>query len=224
LRRKPVAPEFIASACLALPYAQFAFSRADLGHLAQGIFPFLIGSSVLLARQPGIIKWPGCILLTAASLLVALPQHPGWECYIEQNCADANVAGSVLTVDRETANDLNTLKRLVNQFSPNGRSFFVTPFWPGAYAVFGRRSPIWEIYALFPRSDAFQRKEIDQIKRADPGFALIIDIPLDGRDQLRFRNTHPLVQRYIEENFTRLSQGQINVAHQLWCSPKGGPP
>jgi hypothetical protein len=48
MRRNPVAPEFVASAALAIPYAHFAFSRADVGHLAQGIFPFLIGVFVIL--------------------------------------------------------------------------------------------------------------------------------------------------------------------------------
>ena len=28
-----------------------------------------------------------------------------------------------------------------------------------------------------------------------------MDAALDGRDELRFRNTHPLVQRYIEQNY-----------------------
>src|SRR5262249_6378495 len=46
--RRPVAPLLAASVCMALPYAHFAFSRADVSHIAQGIFPLAIGSLSLI--------------------------------------------------------------------------------------------------------------------------------------------------------------------------------
>jgi hypothetical protein len=60
---------------------------------------------------------------------------------------------------------------------------------------------MWEIYALFPQRDEFQQREIERIKLANPGFILVLDIALDGRDELRFRNTHPLIERFIQDNF-----------------------
>jgi hypothetical protein len=63
---------------------------------------------------------------------------------------------------------------------------------------------MWEIYALFPRSHAFQLAEIERIKTAGPGFALVLDLPLDGRDELRFKNTHPLIYQYIANHFEQL--------------------
>ncbi len=63
---------------------------------------------------------------------------------------------------------------------------------------------MWEIYALFPRPESFERKEIERIKEAAPGFAIVFDLPLDGRDDLRFRNTHKLIYQYILENFEQL--------------------
>ena len=56
---------------------------------------------------------------------------------------------------------------------------------------------MWEIYPIKPHNQLFQKKEIQRIEEANPGFALIIDIPLDGRDELRYRNTHPLIEKYI---------------------------
>jgi hypothetical protein len=45
------------------------------------------------------------------------------------------------------------------------------------------------IFALFPRSEAIQLEEIEQIKKANPGFVLVWDDVLDGNEDLRFRNT-----------------------------------
>lgn len=199
---KPVSPTLIASVFLALPYAHYAYSRADIAHLAPSIPPFLMGILALLASQHAKIKWPFAALLCGASLLVMLPKHPGWYCYSSQQCDEVNVAGDKLKIDRVTASNLAGVTQFAEQFAPGDKTFIAT-FWPGAYAALGRKSPMWEIYVLFPRSVAFQQAEIERIKAAKPGFALIIDHPFDGRDDLRFSNTHPIVYQYIRDNFER---------------------
>lgn len=218
LQKRPVSPVLVASAFLALPYAHYAYSRADVFHLVLGIFPFLIGSVVLLASQPTIIKWPFAALLCGASLLVMIPFHPGWQCYASQQCVEADVAGSKLKISQTAANELAMLKKLADQFAPGDRSFIVAPFWPAAYAVLKRKSPMWEIYPLFPRTEAFERAEIKRIKAANPGFAIIIDAPLDGWDELRFRNTHPLIDQYVHDHFERLGGDTSNPAYQMYRS------
>jgi uncharacterized membrane protein YjdF len=77
-RQRPVPSAFVACSVLALPYAHFAFSRANVGHLAQGIFPFLISVFILLKAWPNRARWLVALAMTAASLLVMLPLHPGW--------------------------------------------------------------------------------------------------------------------------------------------------
>jgi hypothetical protein len=201
LRQRSVPPAFVACSVLALPYAHFAFSRADVGHLAQGIFPFLIGVYILLKAWPNRARWLVAFAVTAASLLVILPLHPGWDCRVTQPCATADVAGNALTVDAGMAETLAMLKSVAGEYAPNGRNFVVTPLWPGAYSVLKRRSPMWEIYALFPRGNEFQRREIERIKAANPALVLVLDTAVDGRDELRFRNTHPLIERFFRDNF-----------------------
>ena len=56
------------------------------------------------------------------------------------------------------------------------------------------------------RSEAFEKKELERIKAANPGFAFVFDLALDGHDHLRFRNTHPLIYRYIQDNFEQLPE------------------
>jgi hypothetical protein len=201
LRQSPVPPELVASSTLALPYAHYAFSRADVGHLAQGIFPFLIGVFVLLKSWPRKARWSASVALASISLVIMLPLHPGWECRVTRQCVAADVAGELLRVDPDMASILAMLKSTTDQYAPNGRNFVVTPLWPGAYALFKRKSPMWEIYALFPQGNGFQRREIERIKAARPSLVLILDVAVDGRDDLRFRNTHPLIEQFVSDNF-----------------------
>jgi len=222
IQNKQVSPALVGASFLALPYAHYAYSRADVGHLAQGIFPLLVGCLVLLATQSAKIKWPLAFILCFASLWTSHVFHPGWQCHISKQCVNIEISGSNLQVDPGAASDIGLLRNLSDQYAPDGQSFIATPFWPGAYALLERKSPMWEIYALFPRSQAFELAEIERIETAQPGFALVFDLPLDGRDELRFRNTHPLIHQYILDNFELLPNSP-NSAYQIYKA-KGGTP
>ncbi len=215
IQKKQVAPALVAASFLALPYAHYAYSRADVNHLAQGIFPLLVGCLALLAAQPNKIKWPLALMLCGASLWVMHVFHPGWQCHASNQCVNIEISGSNLAVDPGIASDVGLLRKLADQYAPGGHSFIATPFWPGAYPLLERKSPMWEIYALFPRTQIFEQAEIERIKAAKPGFALIFDLPLDGRDELRFRNTHPLIHQYILNHFERLPDSP-NPAYQIY--------
>lgn len=214
-KEKPVPPALVASAFLAFPYAHYAFSRADVSHLAQGAFPLLIGCLVLLASARPRIKWPLAVALCGASFWLVHVFHPGWQCFASKQYVQVEIAGKSLQIDPGTANDIALLRQLAVQFAPNGQAFIATPFWPGAYALLERKSPMWEIYALFPRDENFEKKEIERIEASRPGFALIFDLSLDGRDELRFKNTHPLINQYILDNFDPAPTAQ-NPAYQIY--------
>jgi hypothetical protein len=204
-RRKPVVPAFAASAFLALPYAHYAFSRADFYHLAFGIFPLLVGCFALALAQPDARTRRGiaCALL-AASFLTMYGYHAGWQCRSSERCVDIDVSASRMRVDSATAKEIDMIRRIAGQYAANGKNFIAAPLWPGAYALLDRKSPVWEIYALFPRPPAFEERELARIKAAEPGFALIYDLALDGDERQRFRNSHPLTYRYFADNFRRV--------------------
>lgn len=220
-REKAVSPVLVAAAFMALPYAHYAFSRADVGHLAQGIFPLLVSCLVLLAVQRREIKWPPALMLCGASLWVMHVFHPGWQCDTSRQCINLEISGDTLSVSPDVAAEVRLLRKLNDEYAPNGRSFIATPFWPGAYPLLGKKSPMWEIYALFPRNEGFQKLEIERIEAANPGFILIYDLPLDGREELRFRNTHPLIHQYILDNFELLPDSP-NPAYQIYTAKKAG--
>ncbi|TXI80647.1 MAG: hypothetical protein E6Q40_14625 [Cupriavidus sp.] len=200
IRGKQVSAVIVACGMLALPYAHYSFSRADTVHLALGIFPLLIGAFACLLNSRAWFRVPAAIALCAASVTIMLPLDPGWQCHLAGNCTKAEVGGSKILVTEPTARDLALIHALGEKAGLNGNVLF-TPFWPGAYAVLNRRSPMWEIYGLFSRSEAFEQAEISRIRAAAPEMVLINNAPLDSREDLRFQNTHPLIYRYIIENF-----------------------
>lgn len=219
-QQKPIDPVLVAASFLTLPYAHFVYSRADVSHLAQGIFPLLVGCLALLAAQPAKIKWPLAFILAGISIWVMHSLHPGWQCLTGKHCISIEVSGSNLMVDPGTANEVALLRRLAGQYAPGSQSFIATPLWPGAYSLLERKAPIWEIYALFPRRHDFEQSEIERIKAATPGFALVFDLPIDGRDELHYRNTHPLTYKYIQDHFEQLPDSP-NSAYKIYKAKEG---
>ncbi len=205
-RAAELSPVLLAAIFLALPYAHFAFSRADLGHLAQGIFPLLIGTLCIFSVRPTLVRIAGTAALLLASLLVMLPLHPGWQSSRAGGWSEAQVGTDRLALDPDTKANAQLLNGMVEKYAAGQGTFIAAPHWPGAYAMFRRKSPMWEIYALFPRSAAFQMAEINRIDAAGPRFAVLTDVALDGREELRFRNTHPLEYRYVLEHYTALER------------------
>ena len=225
LKNNSNSPVLVAAIFLAIPYAHYAYSRADLYHLAPSIPAFLMGILALLANQVARIKWPLVMLLCGTSLFVMLPTHPRWYCsvYSNQACINMKVASDQLMVDRETAGNLVELNKLAKQFSPGDQTFIAAPYWPGAYAALERKAPMWEIFvSSFPRNADFQRAEVERIKAANPGFAVINDYALDGREELRFRNTHPIIDQYIRDNFEPLIDPARPPVFQVYTSKQSG--
>ncbi len=201
---KQTSPAVVAAAFLMLPYAHHVYSSADISHLAQGVFPLLIGFLAFFYPLPAKIKWPLALTLCLASLWIMLPQHPGWQCRGSSRCVNAEISQNILKVRQGTARDIELLRHLARQYASQGETFITVPVWPGAYALLERKAPIWEIFPLHPQSKAFEEAEIERIKQARPAFAVIIDFPLRGRDELRYKNTHPLTNKFIQDNFERL--------------------
>jgi hypothetical protein len=197
--RKPVPPQFVAASMLALPYAHYAFSRAELFHLALAIFPMLIGIFILIEDLPQRRRWAAAVM--GVSLIVALPNNTGWNCLVLERCVTMQVGGNTLRVQPLIAGFVTMLTSVTERYAPDGRNYLVTPLWPAAYTLFNRKSPMWDSHALFPRDKQNELKEIERIKAADPGFVMILDQAVDGRDDLRFRNTHPLIEQYVRDNF-----------------------
>lgn len=180
-----------------------AFSRADVSHLAQAIFPLLIGVLAFPARGLGqtLLRWLGFPLLAVASLLIALPLHPWYQARTQSDWRIVDVRGDALRMSESAAVPVEAIEGLARRYMPVGGTLLAAPVWPGAYALLGIRSPVWEIYPLFPRSDSFQLHEISRLQQTHPPLVLVYDIGVDGRQDLRYANTHPLIWGYLQTNY-----------------------
>jgi hypothetical protein len=221
LKGKPVPPVLVASAFVALSYAHYSFARADAEHLALGIFPMLVGILAFALTRTTGVRWALVGVLLVSSWVAMFERHPGWQCRTGSSCELVSIGSDVIWMDPDTASQVSLLRRLKADFAPAGQSVFVAPLWPGAYALLGTKSPTWEIYMLSPKTAGFQRQEIARLAAARPAFALIIDYPLDGREELRYRNTHPLIEQYIESNFELVKSITTNPVLQVY-RPSGG--
>ncbi len=195
-----ISPALIGTVFLAQPYTHFAFSRADVNHLAQGVFPFLIGCLIFFGSKSRLLKWSGGGLLLLMTLLISYNKHPIWMCHTKLECKSAQVGETVLNVQRKTSQEIELIHQLYKKYGNGHDSVYFTPFWPGAYPVLGLKSPTWEAYALWPRSEEHQREEIQRLIMSSPTLVVIQTRGLGGKSELAFENTNPLIYQYVKSN------------------------
>jgi hypothetical protein len=111
------------------------------------------------------------------------------------------VAGDWLRLPSAQADELSQIEAAIKQHATPGTTVFIAPTRPGLYPVLGRKSPDWWLYFLFPASTASQRRTIEALERTNVSLALLIDEAIDGREELRFRNSNPLVWEYLNDRF-----------------------
>lgn len=204
--RRIVHPEFVACVATAIPYLNVAFSRADVSHLAQAICPLLIGVLIFPLRGLGqaLLRCVGLPLFVAASLMTALQLHPWYQARTQPGWHIVDVRGDALCMSEAAAIPVEVVEDLAHRYVSSSGTLLAAPVWPGAYALLGLKSPVREIYPLFPRSERFQRQEIDRLQRNRPSLVLVYDIAVDGREDLRYAHTHPLIWDYLQANYRQV--------------------
>jgi hypothetical protein len=208
----------IATFFVGIVYIHYAFSRADIGHLALGIHPFLLS---IMAIVMGICSRAVSHLFTLLILVVATTFSVGLYTpfYAMYSAApgtwqEQQVQGDILWLDRDTATIINSATNLSRQLEP-GETMLIAPHWPGLYAVTGQISPIWETYFLVNQLPDKQEEMIRNMKMKKVKYIIRGDVPLDGRDDLRFRNTHSLLYKYMEENYHPIDQKGFPANYQV---------
>ncbi len=196
-------------------YTHHAFSRADLAHLAPSIHPLLLGLLALPAACAGALaarpaaaraaRWAGGaavgLLLAFVTVATALPAQPLYHQLTTHVMVPYTVAGENLLLRPRTIALLDWVERAAAARMPPHAPILLAPNLPGLYRVLDRRSPVWDIYPIWPASDELDRRMLAELERHRVEWAFVQNASVDGRRALLFRRTHPRVWDYLMQNF-----------------------
>lgn len=194
--RASVRPVILAGVILSVPYAHYAYSRADPTHLAISILPVLTALLAYGMRARPVHRW---LIFTSAlglTLLITTHMHPGYAWLRGIYLTQIQVGEDRLLVAPDAAMAVRAVQRLMK--AAGSEQFFAGPYLPGAYAMAKRKSPAWEIYMIFPASPPRQRAEIERLRSANIRYALIRDTSWDNRTDAGLEQTHSLVFGYLQ--------------------------
>ncbi|WP_040950992.1 hypothetical protein [Gorillibacterium massiliense] len=199
-----------ASVFVGIPYIHVAFSRADLGHLAQGIFPLLLGACFWAldyfkrSRAKSVVFLAAMLIVSFLSVGRAQPLYQLMQAP-PNTFVKFTLTSNDLWIDASTANFIRTVQDTKNLYLNQGENLFIAPHTPALYPILNLKAPLWDIYLLFPETEDRQRKQIQELKQNNVALVILGDIALDGRDDLRFRNTHPILWEYLNNNYKAIA-------------------
>jgi hypothetical protein len=209
----------VASTCVGLCYVHYAFSRADLSHLAMSLSPFLLGVVALPAfvgaREHG---WLRHLVLGGLVVFTIGPAYLGSPfvqvCY-RNPCVPYEVQGETLWLRPRERDLIETVRHLVAEHVRPGEGIFIAPHWPTFYRILQRPSPTWQIYFLFPERMDRQEAIIADLQKNNVQWVILGDVALDRREVLRFRHTHSFVWLFLMQHFAPVEAKGLPPGYQL---------
>jgi hypothetical protein len=185
------------TASVAAFYFHHALSRADFAHLAQAMPPFIVAMSLWCLQFD--YGWLAVLGLALASLRWAY-----WPFQVEPRRGPLEAVetpGGRLMLDAASAQQVNEARRIVNAYS--------VPVLVTLYPLLDRRPAVYDIFCVYPATREEQEAMIKELSATRPPLALIWNVPVDSREDLRFSRTHPLVWSYLHESMKPLQCSAI---------------
>lgn len=197
----------IASSFIGLFYLHHAYNRGDWSYLTQSIHPFLVG----------IISVP-CLFITDSSrktarivivavcfimALVILPRDPLYKMSRDpEKFVYYDVAGDQIKMKKGTARMIRCMKKLNKKLFKEEDGFLIAPMWPGLYPLLDKPSPVWTLFFLRPATEEFQNTMIADMEKNNVKWVVIGNIAPEGKNENRFKNTHTVMWRHINANYS----------------------
>ncbi len=209
----------VSSTCVGLWYVHYAFSRADLAHLAQSLAPMLLGVVALPAfvgaREN---SWPSRLVLGGLVIFTLGPAYLGSPlvrlCY-RTPCVSYELHNETLWLRPGERDLVATVRRIVAERVRPEEGLFIAPHWPTFYRILQRPSPTWPLYFLFPETMDRQEKIIADLRKNNVQWAILGDVALDRREELRFRHTHSFVWLFLMREFAPVAVKGLPPGYQL---------
>jgi hypothetical protein len=182
----------------------------------------LLAALALTSLQPGRV-WLRPLTVSALALATAILVVPKQTLVQSLRAGEGalpsiEIAGSTLWVGKKTQRMIAQVQQLDQQLS-EGESLFFAPYYPGLYAVVGRRSPTWNLHYLLTPDASHQQHLLTELQAARVSAAITRDRAVDGREDLRFSRTHSEVWDYLEEHLQPAPLPGLPADTQLWRRP-----
>ena len=214
----------VAASMVGVFYLHHAFSRADPSHLCQVMQPFLIGSVALCTVALRDAHTAVLVLVLAVlAYFTARLQVPAWRAFVSGVPYTEYVSrGERLRIPVRDAAHIDALRSFVDETLDPDETLFVAPVLPGLYPTLGRHSPALDTYPIFPATEEGQTRILADLEAAGVRCALLVDCALDGREELRYRNTHPRVWQFVEREFESVAVPGLPEGHQIYLRHMSG--
>ena len=180
-----------------------AFSRADLHHLSSSMPPVVIGLIALAGHGFGWLLI--AVLLGPGTAVMILVVHPRAQRYRHRSeYVRHDVGGSSLWIRQSSADLIDTLGSIAQDRLEPDDPLLAVPTLAELLPILRRRSAVYDTYCLHPAGEPEQRRMLRSIDEEQVRLALVRDDPVDGREELRFSRTHPLVWSHLNAAFETL--------------------
>jgi len=195
-RGEQVYPELIAMTAATAGYLHYCIERADMEHISPALMPALMGVFLWGMRGKKIMTVACTLSILIPSVRVAARQQSAYHCMRQ------TIQCKTLTIDRHTKvqTSFETAQLTESALEAiRGSRFLAAPAYPSLYAMTATRSPIWDIYAAWPRTQEEQVKAIAAIQ-AFPIDVILINKDAFGKDA-SFEHNNPLLYSYLTRTY-----------------------
>lgn len=202
----------LAGALAGIPYAHYAYSRADVTHLALGIFPLLISVQAvgMTLRKPVIC----CLGLFLVSLIaVSNDQLIFRKNILGAEVVEVEIDGLEITTAPHIAQRLAAATAALQRHPVAAQKFLAMPDMPGLHAIRNVNMPIWEIYSTIPRNSVFEQQELIRLNSSPPEIIIISNHALDQREEFRFSRMHPDIYSWVRSNYVLEDAAAFESGH-----------
>jgi hypothetical protein len=210
----------IGATCAGLFYLHHASVRAHLPHLAECLPPILL---LTLGLASGLKPWARRSAWSAVwvvSVVSVLDVHQTLSLFRpyrgREPLVEFDAAGDTVRVTRPQAQRNQALVDFARTNLAPEEPILIAPNRPGLYPLLRKVSPSWWIYFLWPAREEEERKLIAALEERRVDWALIVDRPTDDKQELLFRNSHPLVWEHLMRNFEPFPARDLPADHLVF--------